>query len=151
MNKRTGAAAMALSLFLLHTPPQAGAQWVFVARKAIGRIEQLTQPEDKGVPGYDVATVVLEGKADKVYETALKTIRATPKLRVTRSDPERRIIDFNDGARSAGLKISQVNDDVVHLMIASASLPGQSSETSLVLAGVIRVCKEMGVDYSIAR
>lgn len=127
------------------------AQWVFVARKALGRIEQMTQPETKGSPGYDVATVVIEGNADKVYEIAIKSIQKAPNLRITRQNPTQRIIDFTDGTRSAGLKISQVNDTVVHLLIASVALPDQPSETSLVLSGVIRVCKEMGANYSIAK
>ena len=129
----------------------AKAQWVFVARKALGRIEQMTQPQAKGSPGYDVATVVIEGNADKVYEIAIKSIQKAQHLRITRQDPTLRIIDFTDGTRSAGLKISQVNDTVVHLLIASVALPDQPSETSLVLPGVIRVCKEMGATYSVAQ
>jgi len=129
----------------------ANAQWVFVARKALGRIERMTQPETGDKPGYDVATVVIEGNADKVYETAIKSIQAAPNLRITRRNPAQRTIDFTDGARAAGLKISQVNDTVVHLLIASTAMPDQPSETSLVLSGVIRVCKEMGVNYTVVQ
>ncbi len=127
---------------------EANSQWVFVARKAIGRIERLTH-DSKDTPGYDVATVVIEGSAEKVYETAIKSIKSAPNLVVRRQDPVKCIIDFTDGSRSAGLKISQVNDTLVQLLIASVSVPGQDSETSLVLSGVIRICKEMGVKYSI--
>lgn len=130
---------------------EADAQWVFVARRALGRIEQMTQPDIKDKPGYDVATVVIEGQADKVYEIAVKSIQKAQHLRITRQDPTLRTIDFTDGTRSAGLKISQVNDTVVHLLIASVALPDQPSETSLVLSGVIRVCKEMGANYSVAK
>jgi hypothetical protein len=122
----------------------AHAQWVFVARKALGKIEQMRQAESKGSPRYDVATVVIEGTADKVYGTAIKTIQAKDKLRITRQDPAQRIIDFTDGTQSAGLMISQVNDTVVHLLIASVILPEKPSETSLVLSGVLRVCEAMG-------
>ena len=48
-------------------------------------------------------------------------------------------------------KISQVNDTIVHLLIASVVMPDQPGGTSLVLAGVIRVCEEMGVHYSIEK
>ncbi|MDD5483877.1 MAG: hypothetical protein PHP98_09565 [Kiritimatiellae bacterium] len=130
---------------------EANAQWVFVARKALGRIEQLTQSETKDQPGYDVATVVLEGNADKVYEVALKSIEKAPGLRITRRNPAMRTVEFTDGTISAGLKISQVNDTVVHLLIASVVMPDQPSGTSLVLAGVKRVCDEMGAHYSIEK
>jgi len=141
---------LVVSIALLGTSA-ANAQWVFVARKALGRIERMTTPETNDKPGYDVATVVIEGNADKVYETAIKSIQAAPNLRITRQNPTQRIIDFTDGTRSAGLKISQVNDTVVHLLIASAALPDQPSETSLVLSGVIRVCKEMGANYTVIK
>lgn len=127
------------------------AQWVFVARKALGIIEQMTQPQTNGSPGYDMATVVIEGKADKVYDIAIKAIQKAQNLRITRKDPTQRIIDFTDSKMSAGLKISQVNDTVVHLLVASAVMPDQPSGTSLVLPGVIRVCKEMGANYSVKK
>jgi hypothetical protein len=127
------------------------AQWVFVARKALGRIERMTQPRTGDTPGYDVATVVIEGKADKVYSTALKTIEAVPKFHITQQDPIERIIDFSDGTNAAGLRVSQVNDDIVHLLVAGVVMPGQDSTTSLVLSGVMRVCKEVGANCSLAK
>lgn len=141
-------AAIVLGVF------EAQAQWVFIARRALGRIEQMSQsetPETKDRPRYDVATVVIEGHADKVYETALKAIEKEPKLRITRRIPAQRTIEFTDGSISAGMKISQVNETVVHIMIASVVMPGESSGTSRVVNGVVRVCKEMGVPYTIEK
>lgn len=150
LNYRRTIGMLVIAIVLLGTSV-ANAQWVFVARKALGRIERMTQQENKDKPGYDVATVIIEGNADKVYETALKTIKAKDNLNITRQDPTQRIIEFSDGTRTAGLKISQVNDTVVHLMIASVVLPGQPSETSLVLNGVIRVCEAMGTSYTVVK
>ena len=128
----------------------ADAQWVFVARKALGKIERMTQPRTGNAPGYDVATVVIEGKADKVYGKAVKTIETAPQLRITRQDPRERIIDFTDGTHSAGMKVSQVNDSVVHLLVVSAT-PDQDDTTSWVVSGVMRVCKEMGANCSVPK
>ena len=83
----------------------------------------MTQPRTGNVPGYDLATVVIEGKADKVYCTALKTIETTPKFHITRQDPKERIIDFSDGTHAAGFKVSQVNDNIVHLLVAAVVMP----------------------------
>jgi hypothetical protein len=126
----------------------ASAPWVFVGRKAIGKIERMTQPRTGDAPGYDLATVVIKGKTDKVYSTAVKAIESASKYHITRQDSAERIIDFTDGTHSAGIKISQVNDDIVHLLIVSV-VSGQDSTTSLVLSGVMRVCKEMGANCSI--
>ena len=150
MNYRNAIGTL-VAVIMLGGALEANAQWVFVARKALGRIEQMTQTETKDKPGYDVATVVIEGNADKAYGTAIKSIEKERNLRITRRDPALRTIEFTNGTISAGLKISQVNDTVVHLLIASVVMPDQPSGTSLVLAGVIRVCKEMGVQYSIEK
>ena len=98
--------AILIAIIVLLGASEVIAQWVFVARKALGRIERMTQPPTSGIPSYDVATVVIEGNAEKVYGTALKAIEATPNLRITRQDPGQRIIDFSDGNRAAGLKVS---------------------------------------------
>ncbi|MFA7159157.1 MAG: hypothetical protein WC299_07605 [Kiritimatiellia bacterium] len=152
--KYKGAAGMAVAAIMAAGIFEAQAQWVFIARRALGRIEQMSQsdtPETRDRPRYDVATVVVEGHADKVYETALKAIEKEPRLRITRRIPAQRTIEFTDGDISAGMKISQVNETVVHIMIASVVMPGEPSGTSRVVNGVARVCKEMGVPYTIEK
>ena len=52
-----------IAVIVLLAVSEVSAQWVFVARKALGRIERMTQPPTSGVPSYDVATVVIEGMA----------------------------------------------------------------------------------------
>jgi hypothetical protein len=151
MNSCKRAMTVLIAVIVLLGVSEVSAQWVFVARKALVRIERMTQPRTGDVLGYDVATVVIERKADKVYVTALKAIEAAPKFRITRQDPGERIIDFSDGTHAAGLKVSQVNDKVVHLLVASVVMPDQDSTTSLVLAGIMRVCKEVGASCSLAK
>ena len=151
MNYCKRARTILVVVIVLLLASEVSAQWVFVARKALGRIERMTQPRTGDVPGYDVATVVIEGKADKVYGTALKAIEATQKLRITRQDSRERIIDFSDGTHAAGIKVSQVNDKVVHLLVAAVVMPDEDSTTSLVLSGVMRICKEVGASCSIAQ
>ncbi len=152
MSHCKGARAILVAVIvLLVSASEVSAQWVFVARKALGRIQRMTQSGTEGAPGYDVATVVIEGQADKVYARALKAIEAAPILRITRQDPGESVIDFSDGTRSAGLRVSQVNDTVVHLLVVGVVMPGQESATSLVVSGVMGVCKEAGASCSVAK
>ena len=151
MNHCKKVATVIVAVIVLLCVSDVGAQWVFVARKALGKIERMTQPRTADTPGYDVATVVIEGKADKVYAAALKAIEASPKIRITRQDSVERIIDFSDGTYAAGLKVSQVNDKVVHLLVASVVMPDQDSATPFVVSGVMRVCKEVGAKCSLAK
>jgi len=88
MNHVMRSISMFLATFILLSGV-ANAQWVFVGRKALGKIKQITgeategassQPADasKNVPqqGYDAATVILEAPADKVYSTTVRVLQA---------------------------------------------------------------------------
>jgi hypothetical protein len=123
----------------------AEAQWVFVARKALGRIHQMTEgSQQNGRAGYDFATVLLDAHADKIFSTALELARKNPSVRILMQDPGTRRIQIAEGDRTATLNVVPFNDDVSQLMIAGHAGPGESSTTSLVVQAVLRVCKEMG-------
>ncbi|GEP55131.1 hypothetical protein [Reyranella soli] len=84
------AVAVGFAATLLPAAP-ADAQWVFVARKALGRIEQMREGQQSGGrPGYDFATVLLDVLADKVYATALELARKNTAVRVVMQDPAQR-------------------------------------------------------------
>ena len=134
---------LAVSLFLSGV---ANAQWVYVGRKALGKVRQLTG-EIKGSqqPGYDVATVLLEAHPDKVYSTAVTLLQGNKDLRITRKDDKSRTVEFSDGRLSAGMQINRLEDNLCQLLIVSTGTSGKTDTTSLVLSAVLRVCKEMGV------
>ena len=78
----------------------AEAQWVFVARKALGRIQHMREENQPGGrPGYDFATVILEAPADKVFATALAMARKNTAVRVVMQDPGQRRLQITDGER----------------------------------------------------
>ena len=139
---RLAVASALLSALLL--PSSARAQWVFVARKAVGKIQTLTQKENTGAPGYSVATVILEGKADKVWATALKSAQSALNARLTQQDPAAYTLEFVAAGQVAGLRVSQVDSKKVQILIASAVSPGKPDATPAVVEATLRVCKEMG-------
>ena len=118
----------------------AEAQWVFVARKALGRIQHMAEAQQQGGrPGYDFATVLLDAPADKVFATALELARKNPAVRVVMQDPGQRRF------RTATLNVVPFSDDVSQLLIAGhAASPAEGSTASRVVQAVLRVCKEMG-------
>ena len=136
------AVAVLASLALPFTPAEA--QWVFVARKALGRIHQMTEGGQDGRAGYDFATVILDAHADKIYATALEVARKNPAVRILMQDPGARRIQIAEGDRTATLNVVPFNDDVAQLMIAGHAGAGEGSTASLVVQAVLRVCKEMG-------
>ena len=123
----------------------ANAQWVFLARKAVGRIEHMREGQSGGgQQAYDFATVILEAPADKVFATALELARKNPAVRVVMQDPGQRRFQIAEGDRTATLNVVPFSDDVSQLLIAGHASPGEGSTASRVVQAVLRVCKEMG-------
>ncbi len=143
MKRALGITAVPAFLSILMLSSTAEAQWVFVARKALGKIQTMSQKEKTGSAGYSVAEVVLSGDAEKVYATALKSVQSSPKARVTQQDAKTRTLEFTTEGQVFGLRVSQVDSKAVHILIATAVSPGEPDATSAVVDATLRVCKEM--------
>lgn len=140
--------AFLAALFLVLGASSLEAQWVMVARAAKNRIQRMTQKS--GSEGYDVATVILEATPVRVYDKALKTLKAHPEITITQDDSNAGKIQFRKGQQIAGLQISQLGDNLSQLVIASSiSTTAQQSTTSLVVDAVLRVCKEVNVECTV--
>ena len=149
MRRSTTIALMLLFIAAALSTASANAQWVMVARAVSGQIQQMSHKGDNG-NGYDVATVVLEANADKVYSTALSALKSHPGITVTKDDAKKRRIDFTNGTQYASLQATALGDKLSQLMIASNLTGQQPTATSLVLQGVLKVCKEMNVNCTVA-
>ncbi len=67
---------LALGTLTMLAATAAEAQWALVAKRAIGRVEQMSQQSPQsGGPSYDSAAVMLEAPADKVYAAVLTGVR----------------------------------------------------------------------------
>jgi hypothetical protein len=99
---RTIIKRLAIFSFLLLAAVVSHAQWVAVARAVSGRIQHMQQQSADGRGGYDVATVVIEANAQKVYETALQRIQAhCSEVKLTRNDARTRVVAFTNGGQTA--------------------------------------------------
>ena len=133
----------------------ANAQWVYVGRKALGKVKQLTSSADsyqqsletgqKNAPqqGYDAATVLLEAPANKVYSAAINLMQTNKDIRITKKDDKALTIEFTHGNLAAGMTISSLSDTISQLLVVS-TVAGKA-DSSLVLKAILRICNEMGV------
>ena len=71
-------ALVVLAAGAMLTASLAEAQFVMLARRAIGRVEQMSQQQPNGGAAYDSAAVMIEVPADKVYAQAVRNVRASP-------------------------------------------------------------------------
>ena len=141
-------AAVILCIATLLAAGIAEAQWVMVARRAIGRVEQMSQTQGNDGASYDAAAVMIDAPADKVYAAVVRGVRGRDGITVTSDDPATRTIQFTDGRQIAGIKVSVLGDDLSHLLVSSAHTGAQPNAAALVTDSVLRVCTEMNVACS---
>jgi len=147
---RTYAAAAGVALAAISTA--ADAQWALIARRAIGRVEQMSQQSPQsGGASYDSAAVMLDAPADKVYAAVLRGLTNAQGITITREEPGDRLVQFTNGQQIAGIKVSPLSDEITHMLISSAHTGSQPNAAELVLNAVLRVCKDMNVECSQAR
>jgi|ERR1700722_15276846 hypothetical protein len=128
---------------------QAATPWALIARRAIGRVEQLSQAPKGDQPGFDVATVILNADATKVYATAVAMLRKSQRVHIVAEDAAHRTVEFGNDQRSAGITVTDLGTRLSQLLVASTASPGQDSATMRVVDGVLRVCQEMKVTCSV--
>jgi len=146
-------AIMVLGILTMLVAIAAQAQWALVAKRAIGRVEQMSQQSPQaGGPSYDSAAVMLEAPADKVFAAVLTGVRNNTRgLKITREDPSSLVVQFTNGDQIAGIKVSALSDTVSHLLVTSAHAGSQPNAAALVMDSVLRVCKEMNVECAPAK
>ena len=112
-----------LTLAVFLTAMAAQAQWVAVARAVSGRIQQMQQKSADGKGGYDVATVVIEAPAQKVYETAIQRLQAhSTEVKILKQDSKKREVTFSNGIQNAGLQANPLGEKLT--AIGSRFYPG---------------------------
>jgi hypothetical protein len=144
---RSKSCTVLIALFCIATSA-AHAQWVLAAHAAKNIIQHMSQKSAAG--GYDVAIVLLEAPADKVYERTLASLKTHPELTITKDDTKKGQIEFRKGNEVAGFNISSLGDKLTQLVIASnAADPTQPGSTPMVVSAVLRVCKEVNVECTV--
>ena len=149
MSRHVGRNCIALgALALTLLADFAQAQGIFLARRAIGRIEQMSQSSPKGDSTFDTAMVIVDVPVERVYETVQRSVRSAPGITVTREDAAARRVEFTDGARNAGIQAVSLGDSVTQLIVSSAHSVGPNSPTSQIVERIVAVCKQLGVECS---
>jgi hypothetical protein len=133
---------------LLGLSGMAAAQWVFLARQAIGRVEQMQQSAKTAsgdAASYDTATVIVEVAPAKVFDTVKNLLGKNTEVKVTRTDDARRSVEFTDGKQIGGIQVNTLGDNLSQMMVSTAHPGIAASTTSTIVERILNVCKELGV------
>ena len=141
--------AVLCGVALLTLSTIAEAQWVMLARRAVGRVEQMSQQSQQaGGANYDSAAVMLEAPYEKVYAAVIRGLHNAQGITITREDPVAHLVQFSNGQQIAGIKVTELGESLTQLLISSAHTGTQPNAAALVLNAVLRVCKDMNVECS---
>ena len=144
---------VAVGLVALLASSLAEAQWVMLARRAVGRVEQISQqtPQADGA-SYDSAAVLIDAPADKVYAAVLRGLANNAQgVKIAAENAQSRFVEFTNGRQAAGIKVTALGDELTHLLISSAHQGNQPDAAALVMNSVLRVCAEVKVECSRAQ
>ena len=150
--KMSGAIGGALIVLSASLPLTAEAQWIFVAHRAMNRIQQVTQDQDDG-QGQNaqapqrvtqVATVILDVPAKRVYEVASNAAKNNQNVTVVSNDPASMTIKMKEADQSATLTVSALNKNISQLMIVGSAPAGQNPQTSRIVNAAMNLCNDMG-------
>ena len=140
-----GASIMVLAGAL---PLTAEAQWVLVARHVVGRVQQITQQQDNaaGTPQRvtQVATVVLDAPANRVYQVATNATNTNQQITVVSNDPATLTINIREADQLATLKITALNKNMSQLMIVGSAPAGENPQTTRIVSAALRLCGDLG-------
>ena len=123
----------------------ADAQALFLARRAVGRIEQMSQSSPTTGAAYDTAVVIVEVAPDRVFATIKRLLAQNTEVRVTGSDDARRSVEFTDGTQIGGIQVNPLNDQLSQLLVSTAHPGITTSTTSKIVARIMDVCRELNV------
>lgn len=153
MTKKLGGALAGAVLVLgLALPLTAEAQWIFVAHRAMNRIQQVTQDQDADQTQNaqapqrvtQVATVILDVPAQRVYEVATNATKNNQNVTVVSNDPASMTIKVKEADQSATLTVSALNKNISQLMIVGSAPAGQNPQTSRIVNAAMNLCNDMG-------
>ena len=122
--------------------------WGLIAGRVIGHVKQLTQKPKQDQPGFDVATVILNADASRVYTTAVSLLRRKQTVHIVAEDPRGRTVQFSNGMRSASITVSDLGTRLSQILVASATRPGETSATLRIVEGILNVCHAMKITCS---
>jgi hypothetical protein len=137
-------ASLAVGFVCTFASGLADAQWVLLARRAIGRIEQMQQATPQSGEVLDTATVIIDAPADRVYAVVAQRIRTAPNVSVTRTDDANRTLEFSNGKQIASMRVTVLGDALAQLLVSAAG--AQPSPMPAIVDHVLAACKELKVE-----
>lgn len=138
MSKRIHFLLLAILTICLSMPSQA--QFITIARK----IKSMNSGDK------DVATVILDAGAAKVYKAVTDTLGNDPNSRILKKDDMNKQVEFTHDPYTISIKVDSLENGVSQITVLSEHQGRSSDKTAGKAAAVIMaVCKKVGRQCSL--
>jgi hypothetical protein len=153
----TRAALVMAAIVAMTASTPVDAQWVMLAKRAVGRVQSMSQTSQDGATVFDTAAVIVDVPLEKVYATvrvSLGKATTTQGITITREDDAAHVVQFSRGDQSATIQVVSLGDKLTHIMVSSVQPAfkgadaGGTSATPGIVGRILMVCKEMNVHCS---
>jgi len=136
-------AVTAISGLMTVSSAYGNSPWGLIAKRAVGRVEQVVQQPENGQPGVQVATVILDAPAQKIYDTTLATIKQNQNVKITAQNDAGKAVVITDGSHKATLTVKAMSDELSQLVVVATDSNPQDKTTGRVVQAVLRICQQM--------
>lgn len=96
---------------------------------------------------HESATVELQAKPDRVYQTAIETISANPDLQIAKRDDAARMLELKRGKQCITVKVTALSPARTQLAVTSDVKAGEPGSTQAVLVRVGEICDKLGIAH----
>lgn len=140
LNRNSYSFLILLSGFLLCVPQALPAQFLTIARK----IKSMKSA------GNEVATVILDAGAGKVYQALIDTLLSKPKFRITVKEDSKKHVEFSEEGSTLSMQVDSLDvklSQITVLAVSSGNSPPGATDAAT--RAIMSVCDKVGIHCSL--
>jgi hypothetical protein len=127
-------------VLLVSTPGHS--QFISIARK----IKSMHTSE------MDVATVILDARTFKVYQTILDTLTSNKNFEITSRDNAKRLVEFKKQSQKVSMQVDSLDNGLSQITVASLHSDNSAKQTTTVAVdAILKVCQAVGIKCTLEK
>lgn len=132
--------SLLLGAALLAVAVPVNAQFITIARKI----------KSMNTPSADIAYVIIDAGAAKVYQAVIDTLTTDPKFSVIKEDKSRNYVEFSRKEQKIAIQVDSLATGLSHLTV-TAPVTGKEAQkpTDPAIDAIFKICEKAGVKCTI--
>jgi hypothetical protein len=119
---------------------ESSAQFVGIARKI----------KSMNSGGNDVATVILDAGAARVYKAVIDTLSSSPRTKITKRDNPGKHVEFIIGSSDVSMQIDSLDQGLCQIMVLAREDQGSNKKsTDAAVNAILSVSRKAGIKCSV--